>query len=499
LRFLGAPAQHRASTPNRGASVAVRCLFQKNENPQTLARKKRNKIMKRLSAVVRLTFWMTAMFAMVFLSQAQSGQKRVATTQQKKSTAHEIHIVDQNGRTAVSGVPSGTGQIFDVAVGADGFSFTPPTANISVGDTVRWTWFSNSHSVTSGDSCTADGQFCSPDDTNCDQGILSNDGAVYEHTFGEPGTYSYFCVAHCAFGMVGSINVLPSFSGLLYGSTGGDNASGGGRLWLIDVTNQNATLIGDTGFDRLGGIAFDSTGTLYGVSGGSGFPGTLLTIDPTNGTATVVGPISDPNAAVDGLRFNSQGVLYGGAFDNSLGVGKLVTIDPSNGNVLSSLTLVGSGNSFCPGIAFDSLDVLYGSRGNSSGRLEDTDLIDQVTGVLTPIGLMEFVISDIVFAPDGILYGSSPTGVLYSIDPITGAKTLLFDTGIAQLAGLTAAPASPTPTPTPTATPTATPTPTPSVTPSPTPSATPTATPTPTPIARPTPTPRPRPTPHPRP
>jgi serine protease AprX len=293
--------------------------------------------------------------------------------------------------------------------------------------------------------------------------------------------------------ILAAVNAIPFQSGLLYGSTGGLNASGGGRLWLIDVTNQSATLIGNTGFDRLGAIAFDSNGTLYGVSGASDTQGTLMTIDPTNGTPTVIGLLSDPNAAVDGLRFNSQGVLYGGSFNNSKGVGQLLTIDPSNANVLSSLTLVGSGNSFCPGIAFDSLDVLYGSRGNSTGRLEDIDLIDQVTGVLTPIGPMEAVISDIVFAPDGTLYGCSPTGDLYSIDPVTGTKTLLFNTGIAQLSGLAAAPASPTPTPSPTPTATPTATPTPSATPTPTPTAT--VSPTATPRA----TPRPRPTPHPRP
>jgi hypothetical protein len=119
-----------------------------------------------------------------------------------------------------------------------------------------------------------------------------------------------------------------------------------------------------------------------------------MTIDPTNGNATVIGLLSDPDAAVDGLRFNSQGVLYGGSFNNTKSVGELLTIDPSNGTVLSSLTLLGSGNAFCPGIAFDSLGVLYGSRGNSSGHTEDLDLIDQVTGILIAIGPAEVPISD---------------------------------------------------------------------------------------------------------
>jgi outer membrane protein assembly factor BamB len=185
-----------------------------------------------------------------------------------------------------------------------------------------------------------------------------------------------------------------------------------------------------------------------------------LTIDPTDGQATVIGLISDPTLGVDGLQFNSQGVLYGASWDNIVSVGKLLTIDPSDGDVLTSLTLMGSGDSFCAGIAFDRLDVLYGSRGNSVGRTEDIDLIDQVTGVLTPLGPTETIISDIAFAPDGTLYASSPTGDLYSIDPVTGVKTLLFNTGIDRLSGLAAAPKiRPTPTPRPRPTPHPRPTP----------------------------------------
>jgi hypothetical protein len=237
---------------------------------------------------------------------------------------------------------------------------------------------------------------------------------------------------------------------ILYASTGETNFNGGGRLWLIDVTTQTATLIGNTGFDRLGGIAFDSNGTLYGVSGGATHPpSTLMTIDRNTGEATVIGS-NTGNVGVDGLRFNSQGVLYGVGWNNTNSVGVLVTIDPSNSNILSSLTLMApsGGDPFCAGIAFAPRGLLYGARGNSIGRNEDIDLIDRVSGVLTPIGPTEVVISDIALAPDGTLYGIStdPAGNpsdLYSIDPITGTKTLLFNTGIAKLSGLAAAPRRP--------------------------------------------------------
>ena len=46
-----------------------------------------------------------------------------------------------------------------------------------------------------------------PYNMNCDTGILSNTGAVYEHTFTQAGTYSYFCALHYFAGMNGVINV----------------------------------------------------------------------------------------------------------------------------------------------------------------------------------------------------------------------------------------------------------------------------------------------------
>ena len=101
-------------------------------------------------------------------------------------------------------------QTWDIAVGQGGaLAFMPSTLTIYTGDFVRWTWLSDGHSVTSGLNCTADGLFCSPGNVNCGQGILSNYGTVYEIDFGQPGTYYYFCAAHCASGMTGVINVVP--------------------------------------------------------------------------------------------------------------------------------------------------------------------------------------------------------------------------------------------------------------------------------------------------
>jgi plastocyanin len=59
-----------------------------------------------------------------------------------------------------------------------GFAFVPDTLNIHMGDTVPWTWASSGHSVSCGDPCTIDGQFCSPDNINCQAGTLSNAGTV---------------------------------------------------------------------------------------------------------------------------------------------------------------------------------------------------------------------------------------------------------------------------------------------------------------------------------
>jgi plastocyanin len=278
--------------------------------------------MKRLNAVLRLTFSLATMFAIVFLSQAESGNKRATVTQQKRFVNHEIHIMDQNGNPAVSGRPSGTGQIFDVQVGP-AFAFDPSTVNISVGDTVRWTWAGSGHSVTSGPPCEADSQYCSPDDQACASGILSNTGTVYTHTFDEPGVYSYFCAAHCTLGMTGVVNV-----------SGGCAPSG----WSAgpDLPSPDPGVL-----VRAVGVYFQADGNFYTVGGrnsdtaGSDFQH-VLQYNPTSNTWTEMGATLPDNTvnnmACGVLTVSGTPLIYcvgGSAAGQTTATARVFTYDPA--------------------------------------------------------------------------------------------------------------------------------------------------------------------------
>ena len=163
-------------------------------------------------AKARQTAWLTAVLSIVFLWPAQAGDRPSADGTTKNYAIAPIRIVDQYGHQALSGERYVGSEIFDVIVGPveNEFSFAPDMVNISVGDTVRWTWESDFHSVTSGAPCTEDGQFCSPDNMHCEAGTLNDTGFVYEFTFTQPGMYQYFCALHCFAGMTGVVNVLPA-------------------------------------------------------------------------------------------------------------------------------------------------------------------------------------------------------------------------------------------------------------------------------------------------
>ncbi len=100
--------------------------------------------------------------------------------------------------TAAVGTAPASAATVDVQVGREDDPeevFLPATVEITVGDTVRWTWREGTHSVT-----RAQG----PDPFNS---TVRETPFLFAHTFTTPGEFRYVCLPHEALGMVGTVRV----------------------------------------------------------------------------------------------------------------------------------------------------------------------------------------------------------------------------------------------------------------------------------------------------
>jgi plastocyanin len=93
---------------------------------------------------------------------------------------------------------------FDFSTGGPMDPIVDPT--ISVGDTVRWTFLSPFHSVTSVAGIPE----------VFDSGVVTDFNVTFEHTFTNAGVWHYYCLPHgfdngdgTAEGMAGTITVVP--------------------------------------------------------------------------------------------------------------------------------------------------------------------------------------------------------------------------------------------------------------------------------------------------
>jgi hypothetical protein len=271
------------------------------------------------------------------------------------------------------------------------------------------------------------------------------------------------CLSTCAFHSTGILLIAgflwcafpnATLGGItLYTSTATGRHSGiPGKIYSIDLDTGEVRLVAEApagleSSSRLAALDFDRNGVLYVVTGGSIGPAFLLNVDVTTGEVQIVGEIplipsepSDPDADVQGvgaIAFDADGTLYGTQWDESIGNGKLITVNPTNAQLLSERETFGAtGNNWVPGLAFSSDGQLFGSRGDSGGHEEDLVRVAKAIGELTPIGEATAIISDLWFSPDGQLFGSSPDGHLFLVDPVTGAKTIVLTTGL-RMSGLT--------------------------------------------------------------
>lgn len=101
----------------------------------------------------------------------------------------------------------------EVAAGPNGnLVFTPESVEISVGETVTWTFESTGHNVSAKPADHPKVEI--PDDATpfaTYEGHktyqLVEKGESYEHTFETPGEYTYVCYPHTNSGMIGTVTV----------------------------------------------------------------------------------------------------------------------------------------------------------------------------------------------------------------------------------------------------------------------------------------------------
>lgn len=135
---------------------------------------------------------------------------------------------------------------------ASGTTFTPQNLTIQVGDTVVWENQSGLHNVY-GDQSVFPGN---PESFS--SGAPAMAPWTYSHVFTIPGHYDYQCDVHAAFGMVGSITVLPAagpesdvvISEIMYNNPGSDDYE------FIELYNRGASPVDMTGWSFTQGITY---------------------------------------------------------------------------------------------------------------------------------------------------------------------------------------------------------------------------------------------------
>jgi hypothetical protein len=260
-----------------------------------------------------------------------------------------------------------------------------------------------------------------------------------------------------------SIALLINASGaaaasVLFGGIGGHNVSSGpaasandGALAIIDQNTAAITIVGHpAGVARLSGLAFDSTGALFATTQPAGaFPegsigaSNLLQLNPGNGTIIASVPITDRGVAINIADLAVQpatDLLFGvrGPNDTLGGQGDLYVINEATGTA----TLLGDTGHLFNSIAFAPDGTLYLASGDLSGVTTMSILNPANAATISAVFTADFF-GALAVRSDGVIFGGNGDGgELFTIDPNTGAESLIGSTGLTFVGDLAFVPVS---------------------------------------------------------
>src|SRR5262245_6915379 len=129
-----------------------------------------------------------------------------------------------------------------------------------------------------------------------------------------------------------------------------------GQLITIDTATGAGTLVGHTGLASCDAMAADGQGRLFAISNNDD----LYRIDPVHACATLVADVSQ-SEYVEELTFNAAGVLFGaGSANADVGAERLITINPLNAQA-GVIGPFGAANDVDAMAYFEGDGMLYGS------------------------------------------------------------------------------------------------------------------------------------------
>lgn len=260
-----------------------------------------------------------------------------------------------------------------------------------------------------------------------------------------PGFYQVYPVDSHIVTVPGGETVVPE-STILYGSRLG-NATGNNTLYELNMDSNVATPLytvaggGGTG-NSPNALGFDAANNrLYymKVRETSPFDSDLYFWDRDTNTETLAG-LAIPGQVVVGADFY-EGAYY---YINNLSADlHKVSLKP-DGTVLSDTVLWADFNGASPAVYrfgdFAIKDgVLYASTNDTGGSTGEFFKLDITTGQYTLIStnLADALLLQVSFGSDGVLYGhSAGSGIFYTIDLATGAKTTAGWTSVNKFSDL---------------------------------------------------------------
>ena len=179
-------------------------------------------------------------------------------------------------------------------------------------------------------------------------------------------------------------------SNTLYGGTSNTSPTARSNLVTVNPLTGLVTVIGAYGIpSTMADFDFSAGGILYGWESAGSHQ--LFTINAVTGAATLVpGSPAFGGFGGGGLAFDSSGTLYATPDGNTNPPGTLRTVDPLNGSFLTTVVLSGSpinGSNAINGLDGSLAGLLYGINDDFGGaQLAHLVTIDKVTGAITSIG-----------------------------------------------------------------------------------------------------------------